>query len=488
MKATTLAVAPVLLPVATSIIGALLGDRPRLQRLVGGMGAVALLAAAVALLLTVHQHGTVHVSFGGWAPPFGIEFAVDRLAAIMVLATAVTGALCLLFLASAIEDPAPHPFLAPQVHGVLAGVCGAFLTADLFNLYVWMELTLIAVLGLFVIGGKVTQLDAAFRYMVLNLVGTVLLLMAVGFAYGATGFLNFTAVGTAARDLAPGVLVPVLGALVLAFLVKAGAFPFLAWLPASYHTLPAPILALFAALLTKVGAYALLRLMGDVFAPAPPLLLQALGWIGAVTMLVGALGAARHWDVRRVIVWLIVSAVGFILMGVAVATPGAHAATLVYVVHDIVVKAGLVLVTALVARQVGSHDLRRLGGLWDTRPWLSVLFLVLALSVAGIPPFSGFWAKLFLLREIMANGHAGWLVMALVASLFTLYAVGRVWIEAFWKDAPGAPTPAPAPRMGPAWVAAGAFAALTIAIGLAPEMLVRYTLDAAATLGIAGRS
>jgi multicomponent Na+:H+ antiporter subunit D len=488
VKATTLAVAPVLLPVATSIVGALLADRPRLQRLVGGIGAVALLAAAVGLLLAVEHNGTVHVSFGGWAPPFGIEFAVDRLAAIMVLATAVTGALCLLFLASGIENPAPHPLLAPQVHGVLAGVCGAFLTADLFNLYVWMELTLIAVLGLFVVGGKVAQLDAAFRYMVLNLVGTVLLLMAVGFAYGATGFLNFTAVGTTARDLAPGVLVPVLGALVLAFLVKAGAFPFLAWLPASYHTLPAPILALFAALLTKVGVYALLRMMGDVFAPAPTLLLQALGWIGAVTMLVGALGAARHGDVRRVIVWLIVSAVGFILVGIAVSTPGAQAATLVYIVHDIAVKAGLVLVTALVVRHAGTHDLRRMGGLWAARPGLAVLFLVLALSVFGMPPFSGFWAKLFLLREIIAKGHTGWLVMALVASLFTLYAMGRVWIEAFWKDAPKPHTPTPAPRLGLAWVAASAFAALTVAIGVAPEMLVRYALDAAATLGIASRS
>jgi multicomponent Na+:H+ antiporter subunit D len=205
-------------------------------------------------------------------------------------------------------------------------------------------------------------------------------------------------------------------------------------------------------------------------------------------MLVGALGAARHWDVRRVIVWLIVSAVGFILIGIAVATPGAQAATLVYIVHDIVVKAGLVLVTALVARHAGTHDLRRMGGLWAARPGLAVLFLVLALSLFGMPPFSGFWAKLFLLREIIAKGHTGWLVMALVASLFTLYAMGRVWIEAFWKDAPEAHTPAVAPRMGLAWVAAGAFAALTVAIGVAPEMLVRYALDAAATLGIAGRS
>jgi multicomponent Na+:H+ antiporter subunit D len=274
------------------------------------------------------------------------------------------GAASLLFLASDADTQPQHPLLLPLVHGLLAGVGGAFATADLFNLYVWFELMLICALGLFALGGRLDQLDAAFKYLVLNLFGTLLLLMAVGAVYAASGHLNYGALAQAADGWTPALATAVLAALTLAFLVKAGAFPLFAWLPASYHTLPAPVLALFAGLLTKVGVYAVLRTLGDVFAPAPALLYEVLGWIAAATMLFGVLGAAYHWDMRRILAFHIVSQIGYILLGIALASEAGNAATLFYTLHHIVVKANLFLVAAIVWRLTGSYDLRRIGGLY----------------------------------------------------------------------------------------------------------------------------
>lgn len=490
MSPATLAVMPLLVPLLAALVTALLTSHPRAQQVVNAAGVVLFLLVSGTLVALVSQHGEVRLALGGWPAPYGIEFRVDRLAAAMLLVTALTASLCLLFQAGRVDAAPANPLLAPLVQGLLAGVAGAFITADLFNLYVWVELMLIAALGLLVLGGRLRQLDGAWRYLLLNLVGTVLLLFAVSWAYAATGHLNFAAIHAALGGLPAGVALAVTGALVLAFLVKAGAFPLAQWLPASYHTLPAPLLALFAGILTKVGVYVVLRFMADVFAPAPAVLSEALGWIAAATMLVGVIGAAYHWDLRRILAFHIISQIGYILLAIAVGTATAWAAALFYTVHHILVKASLFLVAALIARETGSYDLRRIGGLWNKRPLLGVLFLVPALSLVGIPPLSGFWAKLLVLRETIAAGRVAWTVVAVVVGMLTLYSMAKVWIEAFWKPAPGdaASPPAPDPRVRYAWAATAAFATLTVAIGLGPEALLRYALAAAAALAGSGHS
>lgn len=489
MTSSTLVVLPIMLPVAAGLLAALARKHPATQRALVIAGAASMTLAAFALILRVQQLGTVRVALGGWAAPFGIELVADPLAALLVLCAALTGLVCIAVqLGDAVKAPC-HPLLLPLVFGVLAGVAGAFLTGDLFNLYVWIELSFIAVLGLFVLGGQPDHADATYKYLVLNLLGTILLLMAVAFIYGATGQLNYAAAGRAAWTIAPGVALLVQGTLLLALVVKTGAAPFSAWLPASYHTLPVPVLALSAALLTKVALYAILRLAGGAFAPAPPVLLQALGWIGAVTMLLGAFGTVYHTDLRRIVGYFVISAVGFVLIGVAVATPGALAAASFYIVHDIVIKVALVVASALVAHACGTWDLRRMGGLWEARPVLATLFLIVGLSLVGIPPLSGFWAKYYLLREIIAGAPAAWTVIALLASLVTLYAFARIWIEAFWKEPPPGEQASAAGPLSPAAVsAAAAVAAITLAIGLWPEPLARYVLQAANALTGTGTS
>lgn len=481
---SVLAVSPVLIPLLTVVATTFAQKRPGLQTTLSYVGIALFLGCAIALVDSAHHGMQAQAVFGGWGAPFGIEFDIDRTSAAMILITAIMGVACLVFMASDADTEPRHPLLLPLLHGVLAGVGGSFATADLFNLYVWFEVMLICAVGLFSIGGRIDQLDSAFKYFVLNIFGTLLLLIAVGMIYAATGHLNYTGIAQAATHLSPMVTTLLLGGLMLSFLVKAGAFPLFAWLPASYHTLPAPVLALFAGLLTKVGVYAVLRTMGDIFSPAPGFLHEALGWIAAGTMLFGVLGAAYHWDMRRILSFHIVSQIGYILLGVALATEAGNAATLFYTLHHIVVKANLFLIAAIIWRLAGDYDLRKIGGLYKVKPLLGILFLIPALSLVGIPPLSGFWSKLLVLQEAIAQGRIAWTVIALVVSVLTLYSMVKIWMEAFWKSHPNPEWKLPV-RTGltPAWLATLFLALITLTISFNPQLLVEYAQAAAATLG-----
>lgn len=475
---------PVILPLATALLTMASWRRPRVQGLISGVSLGALLAVSAALLGLVWTEGTQRTSFGGWPAPFGIEFAVDPLGAAMVSITALMGAITALFSLGEADPGTPSPTRWPLTFALLAGVGGAFVTADLFNLYVWFELMLVASLGLLALGGGPRHLDAALKYFVLNALGTLLLLLAVGYLYGLTGHLGFGALRGALATPDNATLGPFVTLLVLAILIKAGAFPLCAWLPASYPTLPAPLLALFAGLLTKVGIYVLLRLLGGVLPALPAFLTQGLAWVAAATMLVGVLGAAFHWDLRRILAFHIISQIGYMLLGIALLTQAGQVATVFYVVHHIVVKANLFLVAGLVCRMTGTYDLRRAGGLYLARPALALLFAIPALSLVGLPPLSGFWAKLLVLREALAQQQLALAMVALAVGLLTLYSMLKIWLEAFWKPHPD-PNWSPPSHAGltPAYLATGLLAAVTLALGVMPEPVLQLAERAVEALG-----
>jgi len=484
MSASLLPVAPIAVPLVTAFAAALAWNRPRAQAALSFAGLAAFLGCAVAAVAATASGDVLRVAVGGWPAPYGIELALDRLGASLVLVTAVMGAAALVYDLAGADPGARGPAVLPLVHGLLAGVGGAFTTADLFNLYVWFEVMLICSVGLLAQGGRLRHLDATLKYLALNLTGTLVLLTSVGLLYGATGHLNFVALRGAIGAVGAERLTPILALLLLAFLMKAGAFPLFAWLPASYHTLPAGLAALFAGLLTKVGVYAVLRTLYTVAAPAPAVLTEALGWIATATMIVGVLGAAYHWDIRRILGFHIVSQIGYILLAVAFGTQEGAGAALFYTLHHIIVKANLFLIAGLVYRLTGSYDLRRIGGLYAAKPLLAALFLVPALSLIGIPPFSGFWAKFLVLREAFALGRTSWAVAALLVSALTMYSMVKVWLEAFWKSHPDENWRPPAgTRLVPACLAAGGLAACTLWISLNPEPLAAFCAAAAATLG-----
>jgi multicomponent Na+:H+ antiporter subunit D len=487
-RAEWLLALPLLIPLAACALTAVLRGRPRAQRTVTAVAAAGLLLAAALLVAEVLARGVIASQMGDWPAPFGITLVADLLAAAMVAITAVVYAATALY-AEADEDVRAeeglwHPLLAALV----LGVAGAFLAGDLFNLYVWFEVMLIASFGLLVLGGGRAQLDAAVKYAVLNLVATTVFLIAVGLAYGLTGTLNLADMARRMPEVANQGAAAAVGFLLLAaFAAKAAVFPLFFWLPASYHTAIAPVAAIFAGLLTKVGVYAILRLVTLVF-PAGQEWLPPLLWVVAAgTMVVGVLGAAAHWDIRRILSFHIVSQIGYMIVGIAIATPFAIAGAVLYVVHHIIVKANLFLVAGAIRRAGGSFSLAALGGLWRRDPWLGILFAVPALSLAGLPPLSGFWAKLFVVKS---GFDAGWYVLAAIAlatGVLTLYSMLKIWIEAFWKEPPeGAPVLRLAGRerallLGPV----AALALLTLTIGLWAEPFAAYALAAGEQL--AGR-
>jgi multicomponent Na+:H+ antiporter subunit D len=376
------------------------------------------------------------------------------------------------------------------------GVCGAFLSGDIFNLYVWFEVMLIASFVLLALGGEKPQLEGAIKYVTLNFLSSAIFLAAVGLLYGTTGTLNMAdlagALGSGTR---PALTASLAMLFLVAFGIKAAIFPFFFWLPASYHTPPVPVSAIFAGLLTKVGVYALLRVFTLLFVPggATHALILALA---GLTMVTGVLGAAAQTEFRRILSFHIVSQIGYMIMGLGLGTRAAIAGSIFYIAHHIIVKTNLFLVAGVVHRLRGTHELKRLGDLYRAHPATAALFLIPALSLAGVPPLSGFFAKLALVRAGLAIDQYAIVATALVVSLLTLFSMTKIWAEAFWKEAPGdgasppgaaSPPAAAAGEGGRAGVAGmllpiAVLAAITVAIGVLAEPLFRLSARAAAQL------
>lgn len=471
------------IPLATAFLTLILSHQARWQTALSLFGGLCFLIFSLMLLYQVDSGSEViRLSFGNWEAPFGIEFAADRLSASMVVITALMGLATLIYQLSS-ADPAPTGTTwHALIHGLLAGVSAAFVTADLFNLYVWFEVMLICSLGLLAYGAGLRHAEATLKYFVLNVIGTLTFLAAVALIYAQTGHLNYGALSIASQHTSPASFTPVVALLLVAFLIKAGAFPLFAWLPASYHTLPAPVLALFAGLLTKVGAYAVLRMLSDVFTNLPEVFYQMLGWLAVMTMLVGVLGAAYHWDIRRILAFHIISQIGYILLAVALGTSAGYAASIFYILHHIIVKANLFLIAGVIYKTAGSYDLRKIGAIPGARPLLALLFLVPALSLVGIPPLSGFWAKVLVIREAFSLQYYAWAGIALVVGALTLYSMMKIGMETFWKPHPTRSEPEhaitmvrPALDLLPAYAVIIGLATLTLWIGLWPETLIQFS-------------
>jgi multicomponent Na+:H+ antiporter subunit D len=484
---SSLVVLPILVPLATAIACLLTQRRRAFQRGVSVAGAALLLAVSAGLLARVSSEGIQVMRAGAWPAPFGITLVADLLAAIMVLLTGITGLAVAVYSLGSIDERREGQGYHTLFHVLLMGVCGAFLTGDLFNLYVSFEVMLMASFVLLALGGERAQLEGGVKYVTLNLLSSAIFLAAVGLLYGIAGTLNMAHLARgAALGLAPD-LVPVLAVLFLvAFGIKAALFPFFFWLPASYHTPPIAVSAVFAGLLTKVGVYALMRAFTLIFI-GDTAFTHGLILIGAaLTMVTGVLGAAAQMEFRRVLSFHIVSQIGYMAMGLGLLTPLGLAGSVFYLMHHIVVKTNLFLVGGIVRHLGGSYELKDLGGLYRRHPALAVVFLVPALSLAGIPPLSGFWAKLVLVMAGIEAQAWGITAVALGVSLLTLYSMTKLWNEAFWKPAPGdgrgagaeVPASVPLTLLGPVL----ALAAVTVAVGVGAGPVFDLASQAAAQL------
>jgi multicomponent Na+:H+ antiporter subunit D len=483
-----LLVLPLVLPFATAAAVLVLGRRPAVGQGVSLAGAAAHLAACVAVLLRVMDQGIQVIQVGGWPAPFGISLVADHLSALMLVVTGTLGTATAVYARGEMGPELRTHVFHTLFHVLLGGLSGAFLTGDLFNLYVWFEVMLMASFGLLVWGWTRSQFKGAVTYVVINLLATLLFLMGLALLYGLTGTLNMAHLHQKIFiHETGGLLTAVAFVFMAAFGIKAGVFPLFFWLPASYHTPPVAISALFAGMLTKVGVYALVRTFSLVFQHDIATTHTALLVIAALTMVTGVLGAAAQNEFRRILSFHIISQVGYMVLGLALWTPLALAGTVFYLVHHMIVKANLFLLSGLGRDLAGSMELKHMGGIYRSRPWVAALFFIPAFSLAGFPPLSGFWAKLLLIQSSLQVEQYAAAAVAVAVGLMTVYSMVKIWLEAFWKPLPELSEPGARSRARPvlsAWKIApvGALALITVLIGLGAEPVYQLAARAAQEL------
>jgi multicomponent Na+:H+ antiporter subunit D len=462
---TTLISLPVLLPLLAAALAIGLGRRRGAQRLVSITTLVTVTATNTALLIRVDHDGASAVHVGGWQAPVGITLVADRLAAIMLVVATVMLLAVLLF---AIGQPGAerhHVGFHPVYLILSAGIAMAFLTGDLFNMFVAFEVTLMASYVLITLGGRADQVRSGMTYVVISLMASALFLLALAFVYAATGTVNLADLNAKIADLPDGLRSGLAVLLIVVFGIKAAIFPLFFWLPDSYPTAPTPVTAVFAGLLTKVGVYAIIRSQTLLFPPdtQPGNLLLI---VAGLTMVVGVLGAITQNDVKRILSFHIVSQIGYMIMGLGLFTLAGLAGAVIYIIHHIVVKTILFLVAGLIEHRAGTGQLAKLSGLARTEPLLALLFLFPALSLAGIPPLSGFVAKLALVEAGVDGRDYLIVAVSLAVSLLTLFSMIKIWSNAFW----GEPRPvhsSPAGRGGQALMTGSTATLVALSIAIA---------------------
>jgi multicomponent Na+:H+ antiporter subunit D len=487
-----LLVLPLLIPLATAAASLLAWRWTSLQRVFAVTGAVALLGSGIALLAMVWREGICVTQAGDWPAPFGITLVADVFSAVMVVLAGIVGLATVIFSLGSIDRMREAFGYYPLVHALLLGVCGAFLTGDLFNLYVWFEVMLMASFVLLALGGERPQLYGSIKYVTLNLVSSAMFLAAIGILYGIAGTLNMADLAVRLNGLDNPALITAIGMLFfVAFGIKAAVFPLFFWLPASYHTPPGAISALFAGLLTKVGVYSLIRVFTLIFVQEASYTHLLILVVSGLTMVTGVLGAVAQQEFRRVLSFHIVSQIGYMTMGLGLAGLAssstlarlALAGSIFYIMHHIIVKTNLFFVSSVARRLCGTFELKRQGGLYATQPLLTLLFLIPAFSLAGMPPLSGFFAKLSLIKAGLAAEEYVISATALAVGLLTLFSMTKIWAEAFWKPLPASSEqdaqPLTTSQRKLLFVPIGCLAVLTLCIGLGAEPVFSVATRAA---------
>lgn len=480
----TLVALPIIIPIMAAILCVLSYKAHKLQRLIALVATAAMLVVGSALLLEVLPGSGMTMFLGKWAPPFGINIVADHLSSLLVVVAALVGFCAMLYSLSDITEQQVARGFYPIALLLLAGVNGSFLTGDLFNLYVWFEIILITSFSLLMMNRDKKTLEGAVKYVALNLIKTILFLTSVGMLYGITGTLNFADLHFAVQDIYAygdsGALQVVGMMLFLAFGIKAGIFPLYFWLPASYHLPSSAIGALFAALLTKVGVYAMLRIFTIVI---PIDQLEMLGFVAAVavaTMLIAILGAIAENHIRRILSFCLLSHIGSMLVGIAVFSVESFEGMIFYMAHHIVTMACLFMVAGIFIKLCGSPYISQMGGLAKRAPYTVWLFFIGAIALAGMPPLSGFWGKFLLTKASLQTEHYVLAASLLITGFLTLYAMLRIWHAAVWRAPPETSLEVPAatlPRLS--FVSVALLTMPIIYIGLQPEWLITIARIAA---------
>ena len=482
---TNLIFLPIALPLLSGALCLACWRNRYWQKWITLTGSLAYLLISIVLLLRTLDEGYLVLQVGQWPAPFGISLVSDILSAIMIVLTGIVAVAGALYSMASVPKRHINFGYFPLLHFLLVGVSGAFLTGDIFNLFVWFEVMLLSSFGLLTLGGERAQMEGAIKYVTINLFSSAIFLTAVGLLYGMVGTLNMADLAVKLPQADNQGLVNVLALLFMAsFGIKAGAFPLFFWLPASYHTPLVAVSAIFAGLLTKVGVYALYRVFSLLFIGDIGFTHNLLLWIGILTMVTGVFGAAAQFEFRRILSFHIISQIGYMILALAIFTPLALVGGVFYIMHHILVKTNLFLISGLTYQLLGTHELKQMGGVYRYRPWLAVGFLISAMSLAGLPPLSGFFAK-FVVIKAGVYAASWWATgFALLVGLLTLYSMIKIWADVFWKAPDDTATSRLTVQPLTLWMILPVIllASMTIAIGIWGEPLLQIAEKSAEQL------
>ncbi|OEC03402.1 monovalent cation/H+ antiporter subunit D [Lysinibacillus sphaericus] len=474
-------VLPLIVPVITAILLVFLRQNIMIQRILSLCTLGFVIFISVVLLLEVQQQGVMRIDFSGWLPPFGILFVADSFAVLLVLVANIVAAICIVYAFFTIGEHYEKMYFYPFVLLMVAGVNGSFLTGDIFNLFVCFEVMLLASYALISLGGGKVQLREALKYVLINIVASWIFLVALAFLYGTIGTLNMAHISLRVTEAGADPLITTVGLVFLiVFSLKAGLLLFF-WLPGSYSVPPTAIAALFAALLTKVGIYALVRTFTLLFTTNTEVTHTILGIMAGLTILAGCMGALAGRDVRTIASYNVLIGVGFIVAGLAIGTESALQGVTYYLMHDMVVKAMLFLAVGMMIYVTGETLIDNMSGLIRNYPFFGWLFFIMMCSIAGIPPLSGFLGKVLIGQGAIEGGNFVLLGLGFLSSLIVLYSLLRIFLSSFFGETILSiedEKPLPKRIVLPLTL----LSVCTIALGIGAESMAPYVKDAAETL------
>ncbi len=381
----------------------------------------------------VVQNGPIILETGGWVAPYGIILVGDALSLSLLLTTNVIAVAAAFYAPFSLDRGREEHYFYTFFLILIAGVSGAFLTGDIFNLFVFFEVLLMASYGMIVLGGTRQQLRESIKYVLLNLFSSILFVTTVSFLYSVTGTVNMAQLSERVGQVnQEGILTTIAILFFVVFATKGALFPLYFWMPHAYAKPPAVISALFGALLTKVGIYSILRVFTLIFNGNIDYTHSFFITLAGFTLIFGVIGAMSTNNIKLIIAYNIIPAIGFMIMGIGIFTDVSLAGSVYYLVHDMIIKGALFLLVGAIAIVAGTSDLRKISGLIKNYPLLGWLFFIATVTLAGLPPFSGFIGKLLLLKGAFENGHYVIAAIGLITSLLILVSVMRIFINGFW--------------------------------------------------------
>ncbi len=431
---TNIAVFPIIIPLIIAIILLIVPNKPMIKRMISSVSSLFLIAITIWLCYTVFHDGTQTMASSGWVGPFGIVVVADMLSALLVLTSSIITFFTIVYSFQSIGKAREEHYYYASIFFMICGVHGAFLTGDIFNMFVFFEVFLLSSYVLLTLGGTKVQLQESIKYILINIISSGFFVMGMGMLYSVVGSLNMADIHMKLSTLdEPLPIISIISVMFLfVFATKAGLFPLYFWLPGTYYAPPIPIIALFGALLTKVGVYAIMRTYSLIFFQDPTFTHNILLFFALVTIIFGSIGAISYKDMKKIIIYNIMIAIGVILVGVSMMNVSGIMGAIYYLIHDMFIKAALFLLVGIIISITGYVNINRFGGLIKYFPVLGWIFFIAALSLIGIPPLSGFYGKFLIAQSTFQNGHYIAGVIVLLSSLFVLSSIIRVFMKTFW--------------------------------------------------------